>query len=306
MVLMLKKIIWRVILITFIGFTFSCQKEEPEPDQSYSFFVAGHTYGMPGVDNIGLHPPFQDKFEYVNSRNIDLGFLTGDIVNEGSEKNWNEVDSVLNYLNADVYYVAGNHDLTDRKLFEIRYGITYFSFKKHEDLFIVLDPNTDHWNISGTQMNFLKETLLKSTDVRNIFVFFHQLLWWDRYNKYQYVRMNSREGRADTINFWDEVIPLFSETMKQVTMFAGDMGAGDWSDDFMYDNDTILNMKFVGSGMGDEDGDNFIIVNVSNEGGVKFELIAINGNDINALGKIEEYILPSEYPRNADSLFIGD
>ena len=197
-----------LILCSMI-FIFSCQNEVINPDQSYSFFVAGHTYGQPGVDNIGLHPPFQQKFDFLNSRNISLGFLTGDIVNISTEKNWDEVDSVLTYLNADVYYVAGNHDLTDRELYEKRYGRTYYAFRKNNDLFIVLDPNIDHWNISGMQLNFLKETLLNATDARNIFVFFHQLLWWDRNNKYQYVRMNSREGRADTINFWEEIVPLF-------------------------------------------------------------------------------------------------
>ena len=289
------KYILRVgIIICSIIFLISCQKQSPEPNKSYSFFVAGHTYGMPGVDNVGLHPPFQEKFDLINNRNIGLGFLTGDIVKNSTVKNWDEVDSVLTYLNAEVYYVVGNHDLTDRDLFESRYGSTYFSFKKNEDLFIVLDPNIDQWNISGTQMDFLKETILNSADARNIFVFFHQLLWWDRNNKYQYVRMNSREGRADTINFWDEVIPVFTEILKPVTMFAGDMGAGYWSDNFMYNYNITLNMKFIGSGMGDEDGDNFIIVNVFDNGELEFELIAINGEDIDALGELEDYELPLE------------
>ena len=28
---------------------------------SYSFFVAGHVYGAPGVNNVGVHPPFKQK-----------------------------------------------------------------------------------------------------------------------------------------------------------------------------------------------------------------------------------------------------
>jgi hypothetical protein len=293
---MLKKIIWRINLIIFVGFALSCKKEEPEPVYSYSFFVAGHTYGMPGVDNVGLHPPFQEKFEFINSRNIGLGFLTGDIVKEGSNKNWDEVDSALKFLYADVYFAVGNHDIKDRELYEERYGRTYYSFKKFGDLFIILDPNIDHWNISGEQLNFLEEILesYEITNSRNIFVFFHQLLWWERDNKYQYIRMNSREGRAGTINFWSEIVPLFCNTGKPVSMFAGDMGAGHWSDNFMYSYEKALNMKFIGSGMGDEDGDNFIIVNVLNNGELEFKLIAINGEDIDALGELEDYKLPTE------------
>ena len=89
-------------------------------------------------------------------------------------------------------------------------------------------------------------------------------------------------------------------------MFAGDMGAGNWSDEFTYDYDSFLNIKFIGSGMGDEVGDNFIIANVSDNGSVEFELISINGDDIYALGKLEDYVLPTEYPRNIECLFFGD
>lgn len=34
----------------------------------YSFLVADHTYGKPGVNNKGFHPPFKDKFQYIQSR----------------------------------------------------------------------------------------------------------------------------------------------------------------------------------------------------------------------------------------------
>lgn len=294
-----------LILCSMI-FIFSCQNEVINPDQSYSFFVAGHTYGQPWIDHIGLYPPFQQKFDLINTRNSSLGFLTGDIVKKGTEKNWNEVDSVLTYLDAKVFYIVGNHDLTDRELFENRYGRAYFSFKKHKDLFIILDPNMDHWNISGMQLDFLKETLMNTADTRNIFVFFHQLLWWDKNNKYQFVRMNSMEGRADTINFWDEIIPLFKEIKKPVAMFAGDMGAVNWSDSYTYDFDSILNITFIGSGMGNEDSDNFIIAHVSDSGCVDYELIALNGDDIHALGKLEDYQLPTEYPIKKEWLNYGD
>lgn len=287
-------------ILCLMIFIISCQQEVSKPDTSYSFFVAGHTYGEPWIDHIGLYPPFQQKFDLINDRNASLGFLTGDIVKEGSEKNWNEVDSVLTYVDAKVFYIVGNHDLTDRELFESRYGKTYFSFNNKDDLFIILDPNIDQWNISGVQLEFLKETLESAIDARNVFVFFHQLLWWEPNNKYKYVRMNSREGRADTINFWDEIIPLFRDIEKPVAMFAGDMGAVNWSDSYTYDLDTLLNITFIGSGMGNGDSDNFIIAHVSDSGFVDYELIALNNDDIHALGKLEDYELPTEYPINME------
>jgi len=238
-----------------------------------------------------LHPPFQDKFDLINERKAEMGFLTGDIVIQGSEKNWDEVDSVLNFLDDTTYFAAGNHDLTDRNLFESRYGNTYFDFTYKEDLFIILDPNIDQWNISGDQLIFLKDVINSKAAVsENIFVFFHQLLWWDKNNIYQNIKLNSKEGRADSINFWTEVEPMFNGLSNQVYMFAGDVGAGNWSDNFMYDH--YDNITFVASGMGEGDGDNFVFVMVDDDGNVSFELIAINGDDIHALGKLEDYILP--------------
>jgi len=287
-----KNIIKSIPLLLLFIFVISCQKETVVPDISYSFFVAGHTYGGAGIDNRGLHPPFEQKFGYLNSRNVSLGFLTGDIVIRSTEQNWDEVDSVLQYLDADVHFVVGNHDLKENPdLFENRYGRTYSYFVKHSDLFIILDPNIDHWNISGEQLEFLKETLNENPEVRNIFVFFHQLLWRESDNKYKYVRMNSTEGRADTINFWSEIMPLFTQRTNPVAMFAGDMGAASWSDNFMYD--TFENITLIASGMGDEDGDNVIIVNMSDKGIINYDLIAINGADVHALGELEDYVLPT-------------
>lgn len=286
------------LLIPFlIVLVSSCQKDVitdplPKTIEPYTFFAAGHTYGSPGTDNAGFHPPFTAKFNLINKRNIDLGFLLGDIVNVGSAKNWDEVDSVLNYLDNETYFAVGNHDMTDRPLFESRYGKTYFNFKHNEDLFIVLDPNIDQWNILGEQLNFLQDVLDKeSNEARNVFVFFHQLIWIDRKNnKYSTVAPNSFEGRADTINFWTEVEPLFNALPNEVYMFAGDIGAAHWSDDAMYDH--YDNITFIATGMGEGVGDNFVFIDVDETGKVSFELISLNEDDIHAMGNIEDYQVP--------------
>ena len=105
-------------VITGIFILKACNDPEPIPEiNNYTFFIAGHTYGKPGQDNPGLYPVFEKKFELINKKAARLGFLTGDIVNVGTEKNWNEVDSVLKQLYAKVYDVVGNHYITDRPLF---------------------------------------------------------------------------------------------------------------------------------------------------------------------------------------------
>ena len=43
--------------------------------------------------------------------------------------------------------------------------------------------------------------------------------------------------------------------------------------------------------MGGRKQDNFIVVNIDNDKSVSFELIALNGDNISALGKLEDYVL---------------
>jgi len=272
-----------------------CERENEDqqivPFIRYSFFVAGHVYGKPGVDNIGFHPPFRQKFDLIkNDSSIKFGVLTGDIVSSGTTTNWDEIDRDVEELGIEVHFTVGNHDMSDRKLFETRYGRTFYSYSYNKDLFIVLDPNLDGWNISHEQLQFLKDELKqKSADADHVFVLFHQVLWWAEDNIFKNVDINSLDGRADTINYWDEVEPLFHSLPLPVFLFAGDVGAFATGDEFMYyryDNITLIT-----SGMGGEVRDNFVIVDVYSDKTISFRLIALNGSDINALGKLEDYRL---------------
>ena len=169
----------------------------------YSFVIAGHTYGETASNHVGLYPPFQAKYNYISSRSgIEMCFLTGDMVRKPSIRVWDEVDVDIDSLKVDVYMVAGNHDLNNKPLYVSRYGRTYFKFTYRNDLFIVLDPIEDNWNISGEQLAFLNTTLDSSAaGSDNIFVFFHQVLWSAGVQEFNHISVNSFEGRALPINF---------------------------------------------------------------------------------------------------------
>tara|TARA_Y100000385_G_scaffold223410_1_gene233533 strand:- start:1805 stop:2626 length:822 start_codon:yes stop_codon:yes gene_type:complete len=268
-----SKIITLILVFIFLG----CKKEKDIVSNSspnyYSFFVAGHTYGKPGIDNIGFHPSFKEKFDLINNEElIEFGVLTGDIVLSGTDLNWNEIDSDLALIDFPVYIAAGNHDISNRDLFESRYGPTYRSFVQNSDLMIILDPNLDNWNISGDQLQFLKNVLDSNYQhVDNIFVFFLQLLWWDPDNLYGNISLNSHSERADTINFWSEIEPLFNSLPNQTYMFAGDVGAFNNGSEFMYHN--YDNITFIASGMGGESRDNIVFVDVKEDKSLSFRLI---------------------------------
>ncbi len=260
----------------------------------YSFFVAGHTYGKPGVDNEGFHPPFKSKFEYIQNRDeIKFGVLTGDIVAPNpTAQDWDEIDSEIDTLGLDVYFAVGNHDMENRPLFESRYGITYYKFIYQNDLFVVLDPNIDGWRISGEQMEFLQGVLNEDSQITdNIYVFFHQILWKETGSEYNYPKFNSDAGMGDDLNFWSEVVPAFRDIPNKVVMFAGDYGAS-WASDATYD--IHYNITFIGSGMGHEDGENFIVANVNMDKSINYDLICLSDTNPNCLGELTDLLVVNQ------------
>lgn len=262
-------------------------------DNSYSFFIAGHVYGEQGVDNVALHPPFKEKFAYIQSReDIKMGIFLGDVVYSPSPEDWDEVDADIDTLGLPVYITPGNHDLINRELFEERYGITYSSFIYQNDLFILLDPLLDEWNISGAQYDFFLQTIENQAQfTNNIFILFHQLLWYETDNIYSVCQPNGLNGRAETINFWEEIIPICKSLDNRVVFCAGDVGANQWAGIFMYDN--FDNISFIATGMGYGINDNFIIVNISAEKEISYELICLNEEDLNCFGDLEDYEISS-------------
>jgi hypothetical protein len=290
---MKNRIILFILLCASI-FIISCSEDEPimitKPQLKYTFFVAGHTYGSPGVNNIGLHPPFEAFYETINTYpKMFTGILTGDIVRFSTSQDWDEVDASLQQLNMPIHFAVGNHDMMNRTLVESRYGATYKSFTKDNDLFIILDLNLANWKIEGEQLDFLINTLDSLGEGSDhIFVFFHQLMWWKNNHLFSNNKPNSFEGKADSLNFWTELEPRFNVLDKPIFLFAGDVGAVVNSESLMYYKD--VEITYISSGMGRNEKDNFIIVEVWSDGHVYCKPFWLNNaNNLNRLGKIEDY-----------------
>lgn len=260
----------------------------------YSFFVAGHASGKPGVDNVGLHPKFKAQFPYIKSRTeIELGILTGDVIRAfpgPTVQDWIEVDADIDSLGIPVHITVGNHDMEDRPLFEQRYGKTYYSFKKQNDLFIILDPMLDGWKITGDQLNFLKDTLqANANQCDNIFVFFHQVIWKEVNNGFNHILWNSNEGKNGKTNFWTELFPIFSNLDNPVFLFAGDVGAASYATPVSYD--LYDNLTLITSGMGNIDNENYIIVNVDTNKNISYNLRCLQDTNLNCLGELEDHLV---------------
>jgi len=283
----MREIVVLIVFTLLVTFNSYSQKDSI----SYSFFIAGHVSGRTGNNNIiGIHPAFKEKFEYIQNRTeIKFGVFTGDIVSPHPvEQDWDEVDDDVNLLGLPVYFAVGNHDMENRPLYESRYGITYYHFIYSNDLFIILDPNIDGWSITGEQLDFLVDVVDSNYEsVDNIFVFFHQLLWKPGNSTYSAVKINSYAGIVPPINFSSEIEPIFKSLNKPVVFFAGDLGAGSWSSDFMYDS--YDNISLVASGMGEGVGDNFIIANIFEDKSISYDLICLNDTVLNCFGELKDY-----------------
>jgi hypothetical protein len=215
-----------------------------------------------------------------------MGILTGDIVQSSTAQNWDDVDTSLKRLDVPIYFALGNHDMQDRTLVENRYGVTYSSFMREKDLFIILDPNLANWNIEGDQLDFLKKTLDESgSDANNIFVFFHQLIWLNYKHPLGNNPPNSVEGKADVLNFWTELEPCFKALDKPVFFFAGDVGALSYSPTLMYYKEGDL--TYISSGMGVSGKGNFVVVEVSENGKVFLKPVWLSNSSLS--DNIEDY-----------------
>lgn len=235
----------------------ACSTPQVKPEIPYSFLVAGHVYGKPGVDNKGVHLPFQSHFEnFKNNSHLDFAVFAGDMVIKSNKKNYVELDSVVKTLPFPVHYMPGNHELRNEKLYRKRYYKKHYYFQHHKDLFLLLDANAPNWKIDPKQYQIIDTTQLP----RNIFVFVHQVIWHKSFQKK--VIPNSYEGYKNGDSFDQAVLPYFKELNIPVYFFAGDVGAGKNSNGISYIKEGE-NLHFIASGMGNEINDNFLEVIVN-------------------------------------------
>lgn len=265
----------------------------------HSFFVAGHAYGNPIKKTEtkgalkGLHPPFKEKFSFINDQDkMAMGFLLGDTV--WRPVDWPDALLDIESIGLPVHMVRGNHD-GNLQSFNKKFEKSYRKFVFENNLYILLDTNLDNWNITDDQLIFLRNTLRNDTDViDNVFIMAHHLLWYSE-DKIPTPIPNSLHDTKGQTNFWRDIEPLLIKKNKPVYLFAGDVGAyyrkkdGAAISEFYYHN--YKNLTFIATGMGGEVRDNFVITDVFSDGSVEFRLIHLNGNDINGLGKLEDFAI---------------
>jgi Calcineurin-like phosphoesterase len=277
-----------VLLLMLLAVAFGKNLLFGDRHEEYSFLVAGHVYGSHNGDNVGVYPKFLNILPPSIIETDQFLVLNGDIVRHSKKESWQQVERDLRPLEMPIYYVMGNHDLSkySKNLFREKYNNTYYGFESGGDQFIILDSQLHRGSIQGEQLAFLQEQLDQNPASKNVFIFFHELIWTARNSKYKNVKHNY--GSYDKLyesNYWLEVHPLLLQyPEKEFFIVAGDVGGNPKVIPAFYEK--LDNVTLLASGMGQIQDENFLRITVRDQD-VHFTLIPLNPQ--NTLSPLEEY-----------------
>ena len=91
---------------------------------------------------------FEVAVEQLNLLRPEMVMSVGDLIDGGTEdldqlaREWDEFEALASGVNAPLFRVGGNHDLTNavmRNVWEDRFGATYYHFRYKDVLFLVLN-----------------------------------------------------------------------------------------------------------------------------------------------------------------------
>ncbi len=138
---------------------------------------------------------FPEAVQKLNLLQPEFVMSVGDLIEGYSEdaeelrEQWEEFNTFVNDLEMPFFYVAGNHDISNRlmaRMWEDMHGRRYYYFIYKDVLFLCLDSqdkpveegkSPTPGGLGAEQIRWVKEVVNRHKDVRWIFVFMHQPLW---------------------------------------------------------------------------------------------------------------------------------
>ncbi|RPJ21773.1 MAG: hypothetical protein EHM33_25245 [Chloroflexi bacterium] len=253
-----------------------------DPDE-FDFFVAGHLYGSQEIKDRQPDAALLAALPALSQASPDFLVSLGDMVEQSNAEEFGLLESTfLSQVSFPVFNTVGNHDVTDRSLYEARYGQTFFTFKYGPARLIFLDTEKAKCKLDEPQNYVLTTAVasaLRDREVRYIFVFMHKTLF------FQNEVLAAQRDRMAGPNEWkcygsktfqglmDEVL-IPAAAQKPVYLFAGDVGA--WGNlTPYYEQHPHVPLTMLMTGLGDTSQDNILHIHVD-ESGVTFESIFLN------------------------------
>lgn len=260
-------------------------------DGAFRFVVAGHIYGSPGLSTEKPARSLVGAVDRINDLAADLFVAVGDSfwVFEGDDRR--RTMELFDRIQMPVFQAVGNHEMAGEDSYIDAFGPTYGAFVHGDCLFVLLDAESDAWDISGEQLQSLRRAVLQARQdptIRNVFFFAHKLVFAQRQRYFELlVKGNSLDGLVRVNNFYQDVLPLLADlaTQKRVFWFAGDVGT-EQSYSLFWDRDPESGVVFLATGVGDTPRDALVIVEVSDTGEVVFGTMSLGQE---RMGAIHEY-----------------
>lgn len=258
--------------------------------QEYNFTVAGHLYGSP--ESINQSYPAESLLAntgFIKSLNSTFFISLGDNCQNGNDSLSLKIfeESFTKNIKIPVFTTYGNHD-GDRKSIEKRIGKkTFYSFEFNKDLFIFLDSELNNIDLNGICLNFMIKILkdaIQESNLNNIFIFSHKLMWATMDSKFKIITSNSNDSKYDYNRynyFTSKISPLINKLSirKNIFWMAGDIGANQ-SLPLFYGK--LNRLHVIATGIGDTPNDLILNIKVSHKkvGISGYNLLKHNGANL--------------------------
>ena len=233
------------------------------------FYVVGHSYGNPSGDNLALQPSLLKYFENDDLTDVSL-ILTGDLVRNYSYENLLIAKNQIELYFENYYIVPGNHDVEFGNAFYEIFEDDFFSLEINDTLLIGANFNTPNWLPTVYHQNLINN-LINTTDKKEIYLFSHQVFWYDQFPDEQIV--NSFALLESTTN--PRILTDWLDIKdKKLTIISGDSGA--WGQKPFCKVDFENNITYIANGIGNMEDDTIIELIFSKNNNFELNFVIIN------------------------------
>jgi hypothetical protein len=205
------------------------------------YLIVGHSYGNPSGENIALQESLLNFFKVSDLEDAKL-ILTGDLIRKYSQDNLLEAREQIESYFDEYYVVPGNHDVQFGNAFYEVFKNDFFSFEVGNSLLIGANFNSPNWLPTIYTQNLIND-IIKNSDKNNIFLFSHQVFWFDEFPDFQLANSyalyeGSNQDSISWINFND----------KNLIIISGDSGA--WGQELFCKQNLDRTITYIASGLG--------------------------------------------------------
>lgn len=204
----MKQLVWCLISCLLWGYCYGQTKQHlfipdtlalanpwtnqpfPSQDSIFQFAVISDLTG-----GYRYHGAFEQAVTKIKRLVPDFVMSVGDLIEGYTEDQpqvlrwWEQFDNWVNRFECPFFYVPGNHDLTNpgmTKIYEERYGRTYYHFIYQNVLFLVLSTEDGNPGVTGgpgnmgqEQIQYFKKVLNEHQEVKWTLLFMHRPLWYE-------------------------------------------------------------------------------------------------------------------------------